>query len=70
MINPELSASERRIAECIASGLTDKQIAADVGLSTARVRQLLERIARKWSLDRSRSMRVQIATRVAVAKIA
>lgn len=56
---------QRRVADLVADGWQDKQIAAQLGVSTQRVRQIITEIANAWQLNRARNVRVQIARRVA-----
>jgi len=57
-----LSPRETEVARLIAAGVTDKQICARLGISHQRVSQVVSRLALLWGLDRSRNLRVQIAT--------
>lgn len=58
-----MTGQQRRVAELVADGLTDKQIAAVIEKSPQRVRQLIDQIATALRLDRSRNLRTQIAER-------
>ncbi len=60
-----LTPRQQEVAELIATGRTDKQIAAALGISTRRVRQIVRAIAAAWKLERSGNVRVQIARRAA-----
>jgi len=59
-----LSARERDVAQLVAAGLTNKRLAARLGLSVSRVEGIVNAIAAKWRLDRSMNLRVQIANRM------
>ncbi len=56
-----LNESEARIAQLVAEGLSDKQIAAAVGLSRSYTGQVVRLIARSLGCDPSRNVRTQIA---------
>ncbi len=50
--SPPLSAREEEVIRCVAGGMTDKQIARQLGISEKTVHSHLERIAVKTSLRR------------------
>jgi LuxR family quorum sensing-dependent transcriptional regulator len=47
MVTPALSPREEEVARALAAGLTQKEIAAQIGLSTNRVREITARIRLK-----------------------
>jgi DNA-binding NarL/FixJ family response regulator len=47
MVTPVLSPREEEVARALAAGLTQKEIAAQIGLSTNRVREITTRIRQK-----------------------
>lgn len=59
-----LSPRKQAVALLVASSATNKQIAANLGISERQVEEHLTGIARIWRLDRGRNLRVQIALRV------
>lgn len=52
------------VAELIAEGYTDKQIAGLLQLSVKTVEYHIARICLDWEIDRSRNIRVQITRRI------
>jgi DNA-binding CsgD family transcriptional regulator len=60
VINKALSPAERRIAVLVPSGKTNKEIAADLGLSYKTVKFHLTMVFKKLEV----SNRVQLATRI------
>lgn len=52
-----------RVAELVALGWTDKQIAADMRISVGAVEAHVGRICKAWELDPSKNRRVQITRR-------
>ena len=56
-----LTPKEEETASLVAQGYTNKQIAAQLGVSGSRVRILISAIAYKANLDASRDERVQVA---------
>lgn len=60
-IEPHLTPREEQVAELVAQGLTNKQVAAELRVSGSRVRILLSAIAYKTDCDASKDERVQIA---------
>ena len=65
MSDYRLSSREAEVAGLVAQGYTDKQIAAELGVTPRWVRRLVQRIATRWQLDGERDVRVQIARRMA-----
>lgn len=65
----DISDRQRRIAECIAIGLSDKQIAARESIALDTVTYHVSQIARVWALDTTRNVRVMI-TRAMLASAA
>lgn len=61
---PDLPPRQQLVAELIADGLADRQIAAVMGVSWQCVRRHMERIGITWELDKSRNLRTQIARHV------
>lgn len=59
-----LSPRALSIADHVANGLTNKQIALVTGLTAGAVDYHVERLARVWNLDFSKEIRVQITRRV------
>ncbi len=59
-----LSARQRIIATLVAAGLSDKQIAARLGIGPDVVGYHVGRIVKVWKLDSQLNFRVQIAHRV------
>ena len=57
----ELSPRQRAVAALIACAKTDKQIAAELGVSPRTVRVHVESLAYLLRLDVSRNVRIQIA---------
>lgn len=66
-VEVRLSPRETEIARLIADGFTDKQICAQLHISHQRVSHVVNKLATKWDLDRSRNLRVQIARRLDAA---
>lgn len=62
----DLPTRQLRIAQLVAEGLTDKQIAAQIvpTLSTRQVRREIDAIVHTLQLDRSKSVRILITRRV------
>lgn len=60
----DLTPRQHRVACMIAEGLTDRQMAAQLGISEDGVADFVRKIATTWNIDRSRNIRVQIAVRV------
>lgn len=60
-----LTLRQQQVAELVAQGWTDKQIAASLTISDRRVREIIARLATLWDLDTERDIRVQIAQRAA-----
>lgn len=52
------------VAELVAEGLTDKQIAGQLQISTRTVAYHIDRLCTDWDIDRSLNIRVQITRRV------
>lgn len=52
---------EQEVAACVARGLTNKQIAATMGVSMQRVRILITAVAFKIGADADKDERVQVA---------
>lgn len=52
------------VAELVAEGLTDKQIAVRLTLSVPTVRYHVAQLCEAWDLDHGRNLRVQITRRV------
>lgn len=50
----------RDIAELVAEGLTDKQIAQRLAISPRTVGYHIDRLCDGWEIDRARNIRVQI----------
>lgn len=59
-----LTERQLEVALLVADGLTDKQIAAALHISDEGVAKHIERITVRWSIDRGRNIRVQIANRI------
>lgn len=63
-----LSSRQREVAELVADGLTDKDIECRLVIGFGTVRAHLNAIADKLSLDRTKSLRVQISSAVLAAR--
>jgi DNA-binding NarL/FixJ family response regulator len=61
----QLTPTQLRVAQLLARGRTDKQIAAVLGVTPRRVAQVIDRLAEVWGLDRHGDVRIQIAVRAA-----
>lgn len=59
-----LTDRQQQVAELVADGLPDKQIARALGIDEETVGYHIGRIVKVWNLDRSRNVRVQIAHRI------
>lgn len=59
-----LSPRQRIIATLIAAGLSDKQIAARLGIHEGTVGHHVGLIAQRWQLDPTLNIRIQITHRV------
>lgn len=57
----QLTPKEEQAAALVARGLTNKQIASEMGVSPGRVRILISAIAYKTHCDASKDDRVQVA---------
>lgn len=60
----KLTPQQARVAMMVAAHMTDKQIAAQLGIGVRTVRFHLQRIVVAWGLDKERVTRTQIAERV------
>lgn len=58
---PEFTQKEASVACRVAQGLTNKQIAAEMGITPQRVRVLISAVAYKTRCDASKDERVQVA---------
>jgi DNA-binding CsgD family transcriptional regulator len=58
---PSLTVREREVAALIAAGRTNKQIAAYLGISGQRVRQLIASLALRIGADPAGDSRVAVA---------
>ena len=61
MTDIQLTPKEEEAAALVAQGLTNKQIAARMGVSGSRVRIIISAIAYKAKLDAAKDERVQVA---------
>lgn len=61
MTRIHLTEKERQAAGYVAAGLTNKQIAATMGVTGQRVRVLISAVAYKIGADASKHERVQVA---------
>lgn len=59
--SPPFTEKEAQVADCVARGLTNKQIAAEMGITAQRVRVLISAVAYKTRCDASKDERVQVA---------
>jgi DNA-binding NarL/FixJ family response regulator len=57
----KLTERQRQVAELVALGYRDREIAQSLGISLRTVRNYLDEIASKLLIDPSRNLRVQIA---------
>lgn len=64
---PRLSRRQRQVAQLVADGFTNKQVAAMLDLKEQTVRRYLMRIAERMELDRSKNVRVLITREVVFA---
>lgn len=58
-----LTQRQLEVAQLVADGLTDKQIAAALKISKRAANAHVQRIALTWRLDASKDLRVQISKR-------
>jgi DNA-binding NarL/FixJ family response regulator len=58
-----LTAQQNRVAELVALGESDKQIAVHLGIAKRTANAHVLRIAATWQLDPAKNLRVQIARR-------
>lgn len=58
-----LTRKTRKVAQLVADGLTDKEIAAALDISEDGVGYHVRRIVLAWGLDRNRNIRVLIANK-------
>lgn len=63
----DLTSRQLQVAQLVRDGWTDKQIAAELQIDEETVAYHLRRIATICKLDRSRSIRIQIAQLVRAA---
>lgn len=59
-----LTPQQFRVAELVANGLTDKEIAGRLTVSRSCIAFHVRRIALRWNLDKQRDARVQITRRI------
>ncbi len=60
MIKPTLSTRQAQVAECVARGLPDKRIAAELSLDIETVRVHIQKAAAKLPGDTSRRHRLTL----------
>jgi len=63
-VSRALSPRQRIIATLVATGLSDKQIAARLGIHEGTVGHHVGQIARVWKLDPTLNVRIQITHRI------
>lgn len=56
--------TQQRVAELVAEGLTDKQIAQTLAISPMTVSYHIARLCDCWKIDKGRNIRVQITRHV------
>ncbi len=59
-----LTDQQRRVAELVAEGFTDREIGEVIRVRKSRVWIIVHQIADLWGLNTDRNVRVQIALRV------
>lgn len=59
-----LTPTQARVAALVAEGCSNKAIAATLVIAETTVKVHVRRIAKRWQLDQTRNIRVQIARRV------
>lgn len=62
-----LTDRQQEVARLVAQGYTDKQIGAELGLSPRTIEYHVSQIVKRWKLDVSLNVRVQITNKARAA---